>query len=88
MLQCEPYQVVGLGAKGWNQKRKNKTKQKKKIPSKSKNSTEGYINQSPHENDIYIHIPYTGDMEIFSEVENSVYETYERTAGVLCCLQN
>lgn len=36
MLQCEPYQVVGLGAKGWNQKRKNKTKQKKKSLQKAK----------------------------------------------------
>lgn len=25
---------------------------------------------------IYIHIPHTGEAEVFSEVENSVYEAY------------
>lgn len=31
ILQCEPYQVVGLGAKGWNQKRKKINPNPKKL---------------------------------------------------------
>lgn len=36
ILQCEPYQVAGLRAKGWNQKRKKKNKPKPKKPHKAK----------------------------------------------------
>lgn len=83
MLQCEPYQVVGLGAKGWNQKRKNKTKQKKKIPSKSKNSTEGYINQSPHENDIYPYPPHWGHGDFLWGRKLSIWDIWEDCRSAL-----
>lgn len=82
ILQCEPYQVVGLGAKGWNQKRgKNQNKTEK--TSESKNSTEGYTNQSPHENDICPYPPHWGCGDFLRGGKLSIWDIWENCRSAL-----